>query len=301
MSTVEQITDPHADHGEGPVWHAGWPGLRWMDMLAGDVLELDPDTQDVRRHHVGTVAAVLRPRVDGGAVLALERGFALADANLHDVRPLSELWTDPGIRMNEGGCDPDGRFYGGSMSYDAIPGAGSVYRLDPDGTVTTVLTGVTISNGLTWSPDGATAYYIDTPTQRVDAFDYDPYLGLIARRTLFHIPESDGAPDGMAVDTEGRLWIALWRGAAIRCYRPDGTLDDHLPLPVTQVSACTFGGPTLDDLYITTSRHGIDPQSQPQAGALFHIRPGARGLPTRCYGTPITAAGPAGPNAQPCR
>ncbi|HEV2784040.1 MAG TPA: SMP-30/gluconolactonase/LRE family protein [Actinophytocola sp.] len=284
MSTVEQITDPHADHGEGPVWHAGWPGLRWVDMLAGDVLELDPDTAEVRRHHVGTVAAVLRPRVDGGVVLAVERGFALADAKLQDVRPLGELWTDPGIRMNEGDCDPDGRFYCGSMAYDTRPGAGAVYRLDPDGAVTTVLTGVTISNGLTWSPDDATAYYIDTPTQAVDAFDYSPETGLSNRRTLFHIPESDGAPDGMTIDTEGRLWIALWGGAAVRCYQPDGTLVEHLTLPVTQVTACTFGGPTLEDLYITTSKQDIDPTTQPQAGALFHARPGAKGRPTRSYG-----------------
>jgi sugar lactone lactonase YvrE len=207
----------------------GWPGLRWVDMLAGDVLELDPDTQEVRRHRVGTVAAVLRPRVDGGVVIAVEHGFALTDAKLQDVRPLGELWTDPGVRMNEGDCDPDGRFYCGSMAYDKRPGAGSVYRLDPDGTVTTVLTGVTISNGLTWSGDNATAYYIDTPTHGVDAFDYSPDRGLSNRRTLFHIPESDGAPDGMTIDTEGRLWIALWGGAAVRCYQPDGTLVEHIP------------------------------------------------------------------------
>ncbi|SFK40189.1 Sugar lactone lactonase YvrE [Amycolatopsis sacchari] len=277
MSTVEQVTDPVAAHGEGPVWHASWPGLRWVDMLAGDVLELDAG--QVRRHHVGTVAAALRPRADGGVVLAVERGFALADASLTEVQPLPELWQDNDIRMNEGGCDPDGRFYCGSMSYREEAGRGSLYRLNRDGSTETVLTGVTISNGLAWSPDGGTAYYIDTPTHRVGAFDYDGEL--TGRRTLLEIPAEAGAPDGMTVDADGRLWIALWGGSAVRCYRPDGTLEDHVELPASQVTACTFGGADLDELYITTSQQGVD--GQPEAGALFRYRPGVRGLPVLPY------------------
>ncbi|WP_414635571.1 SMP-30/gluconolactonase/LRE family protein [Actinophytocola sp.] len=284
MSTVEQVTDPVAEHGEGPVWHPGWPGLRWVDMLAGDVLELDPDTQAVTRHSVSRVVAALRPRADGGAVLALERGFALAGADLTGIRPLGELWTDPGIRMNEGDCDPHGRFYCGTMAYAETPGAGTLYRLDPDGAVTTLLTGVTISNGLGWSPDGGTAYYVDTPTHRVDAFDYDHDGGLTARRPLLRIPEDAGAPDGLTVDADGRLWVALWGGSAVRCYEPDGRLVEELALPVTQVTACTFGGPGLDELYITTSRQGTGPAAQPEAGALFRARPGVRGRPARTFG-----------------
>jgi sugar lactone lactonase YvrE len=283
MSTVDQITDPLAAHGEGPVWHAGWPGLRWVDLLAGDVLELDPQTQRVSRRHVGDVAAALRPSSIGGAVLALERGFALADADLSNVRPLGDLWSDPGVRMNDGDCDPDGRFYCGSMAYDESPRAGALYRLDAGGNTTVVRTGVTISNGLAWSPDGATAYYVDTPTQRIDAVDYHPTHGLTHSRPVVHIPPADGAPDGLAVDADGRLWVALWGGAAVRCYLPDGRLAEHLTLPVTQVTACTFGGPGLDELYITTSRQQVVPGTQPEAGALFRARVGARGLPTRGY------------------
>jgi sugar lactone lactonase YvrE len=277
LSTVDQITDPVAEHGEGPVWHAGWPGLRYVDMLAGDVLTLGP--AGVRRTHVGTVAAALRPCVDGRIVLALQRGFAVADPDLADVRELGEIWTDPGIRMNDGGCDPDGRFYCGTMAYDETPGAGTLYRLNHDGTTTVILTGVTISNGLGWSPDGSTAYYVDTPTQRIDAFDYESG-SLTARRTVVDIPEEDGSPDGLAVDADGRLWVALWGGAAVRCYLPDGTLAEHLPLPVTQVTCCAFGGPDLGDLYITTSQQGVDTGEQPAAGALFLARPGAKGQPT---------------------
>ena len=284
MSHAEPITDPNASHGEGPVWHPGWPGLRWVDMLAGEVLQLDARTGRVTRHGVGSrIAAAIRPRKDGGAVIAIERGFALADADLNEVRPLREVWADPRVRMNDGDCSPDGHFYCGSMAYDESPGAGSLYRMAPDGTTAVMFERITISNGLAWSPDGHTAYYIDTPTQRVEAFDYTPNGQFSNRRTLFRIPESEGAPDGMTVDTEGRLWIALWGGAAVHCYTPAGHLENCVELPVTQVTACTFGGPELDELYITTSPQAVAPGTQPAAGALFRARPGAHGFPARCY------------------
>ena len=168
---AEQITDPVAFHGEGPVWSPSWGGLRWVDMLAGDVLSLRDDGS-IERRHVGTIAAAIRPRRGGGAVIGVERGFALEapDGTLTD---LPELWSGDAVRMNEGGCDPDGRFYCGSMAYDKQPGAAALYRLDPDGSVRVVLDGVTISNGMDWSPDGTLAYYSDTATGSVAVFDYD--------------------------------------------------------------------------------------------------------------------------------
>lgn len=281
-STVEQITDPLAHHGEGPVWYAGWPGLRWVDMLAGDVLTLDAHSGAVTRRHVGTVAAALRPCRDGGAIVAVERGFAFADDDLLDVRALPELWADAAIRMNEGGCDPGGRFYCGSMAYDETPGAGSLYRIDGRGEVTTVLPSVTISNGLHWSPDGTTAYYVDTPTRRIDVFDYVEGE-LQHRRPLVRIPEEHGAPDGLTVDADGCVWVALWGGAAVHRYRPNGTLDEVVPVPAPRVTACTFGGPRLDELYITTSRIDTDLDRYPAAGALFRMRMPVQGLPVLPY------------------
>lgn len=278
MSRVEQVTDAIAFHAEGPVWSERWGGLRWVDMLAGDVLALGDDGR-VERRHVGSVAAALRPRSSGGAVIGIERGFALEDPGGR-VTPLPELWDDAGVRMNEGACDPDGRFYCGSMAYDKRPGAAAVHRLDPDGETTVVLRGVTISNGLDWSPDGGLAYYNDTGTGRTDVFDYDSESGLTHRRPFVELP-GGGRPDGLTVDAEGGVWVALANAGAVHRYSPTGQLDAVVRLPVPKVTACTFGGPDLDRLYVTTSREGLDAADHPAAGALFVTEPGVKGLPAR--------------------
>jgi sugar lactone lactonase YvrE len=268
---ADSLTDAVAEHGEGPVWHPSFGGIRWVDMLAGDILELSGST--VGRTHVGTVAAAFRPRAGGGLVVAEERGFVLLGPDLRVERRLGDLWSDPGIRMNEGGCLPDGAFLCGTMAYDERPGAGTVYRLAPDLTVQTVLTGVTISNGLAPTVDGTGLYYVDTPTGRVDLFDLVGGLPVHRRPA---VAVTGGHPDGLTVDAEGGIWVALWGGAAVHRYTPAGELDRIVRLPVSQVTACTFGGPDLDTLYITTSAQGVD---EPQAGALFAVDPGVRGLP----------------------
>jgi sugar lactone lactonase YvrE len=247
-------------------------------MLAGDVLSMDEDGT-VRRRRVGRVAAALRPRRDGGAVIAVERGFTLEDAD-GALTSMDQVWSDPGVRMNEGGCDPDGRFWCGSMAYDQTPGAASLYRLDPDGRVHTVLTGVTISNGLEWSPDGSFAYYDDTATHRVDVFDYDRDTGLTARRPFVQLPD-DGNPDGLTVDAEGGVWVALFGSGVVHRYTPAGVLDVVVEVPTPQVTACTFGGPRLDQLFITTSREGMGPDDDPLAGSLFLADVGVTGRPAR--------------------
>jgi sugar lactone lactonase YvrE len=276
---AEQVTGPVTYHGEGPVWSERWGGLRWVDMLAGDVLFLAADGT-IDRRHVGNVAAALRPRRQGGAVIAVERGFALEDAD-GAIRYLGELWTDTHVRMNEGGCDPDGRFYCGSMAYDQRPGAGALYRLDPDDSVHVVLENVTISNGLEWSPDGSLAYYNDTPTQRVDVFDYDGESGLTGRRPFAEIPAEAGGPDGLTVDEEGGVWVALYGGGAVRRYNPEGVLDEVIEVPAEQVTACTFGGSNLDQLFITTSREGLGGGDDPLAGSVFRSAVGVASLPVR--------------------
>jgi sugar lactone lactonase YvrE len=272
---AEPVTDPICFHGEGPVWFPD--GLRWVDMLAGDVLSLGADGS-VSRRHVGGVAAALRPRTRGGAVIAVERGFALEDA-AGTLTALPEAWGDPGIRMNDGGCDPDGRFWCGSMAYDQAPGAAAMYRLDPDGSVREVFGDLTISNGLAWSPDGSLAYYDDTATHRVDVLDYDRTAGLTGRRPFVRLGD-DGNPDGLTVDAEGGIWVALYGSGAVHRYTADGRLDGVVEVPAAQVTACALGGPGLDQLFVTTSREGLGPDEEPLAGSLFVADVGVRGMPT---------------------
>jgi sugar lactone lactonase YvrE len=273
---AEQVTDAVAYHGEGPVWSEHWGGLRWVDMLAGDVLSLAADGS-VERRHVASIVAAIRPRHEGGAVLGIERGFALENA-VGTITRLNELWTYEGVRMNEGACDPDGRFYCGSMAYDKQPGAGALHRLEPDGSVQVVLENVTVSNGLDWSPDGSLAYYNDTNTGRVDVFDYDHDTGLRGRRPFV---ETGARPDGLTVDAEGGVWVALSNASAVRRYTAEGELDEVVELSVTKVTACTFGGQRLDELFITTSREGLASGAEPAAGSLFRVVPGVNGLPVR--------------------
>ncbi|MEC5182689.1 sugar lactone lactonase YvrE [Cryobacterium sp. MP_3.1] len=273
---AEQLTDPITFHGEGPVFAQSWGGLRLVDLFAGDVLSLAADGT-VTRRHVDSIAAALRPRVGGGAVIALERGFALEDADGTLTR-LPEVWADASVRMNDGGAAPDGSFYCGSMAYDQRTGAGSLYRLAPDGSVELALAGVTISNGLAWSPDGSLAYYNDTPTGRIGVFDWTPETGLTGLRTFADIPSADGYPDGLTVDSEGGVWVALYAGGAVRRYSPEGTLDEVIEVAAQRVTACTFGGDDLRRLYITTSREGLAPEEDPLAGSVFTVTPGVAGL-----------------------
>jgi sugar lactone lactonase YvrE len=165
------------------------------------------------------------------------------------------------------------------MAYDRRPGAGAQYRLDPDRSVRIVLGRLTISNGLDWSPDGSLAYYVDTDTFGVDVFDYDRDAGLSRRRRFVETP--DLRPDGLTVDAEGGVWVALANGGAVRRYTSEGVLDATVELPVTKVTACTFGGPSLDQLFITTSRERLEPGAEPLAGSLFRAEVGVAGLPAR--------------------
>lgn len=278
---AEQLTGPVAYHAEGPVWSERWGGLRWVDVLAGDILTLAGDGT-VRRRHVGDVAAALRPRRGGGAVIAVERGLCLEEPD-GTCTPLEPMWSDAGVRMNDGGCDPDGRLWCGSMAYDQRPGAATLYRVDPDGSVRAVLEGVTVSNGIDWSPDGSLAYYDDTATHRIDVFDYDRDTGLTARRPFVQLPD-DGNPDGLTVDAAGGVWVALYGSGVVHRYTPAGVLDAVVELPTPRVTACTFGGPRLDQLFITTSREGLAPGDDPRAGALYRAEVGIAGLPVREFG-----------------
>jgi sugar lactone lactonase YvrE len=283
VTTANQITDSCTEHGEGPFWDSARDRLLLVDMLRGAVVAVDGDA--TRRYELGGVVAALRARQSGGYVVATERGFQLYSPDFEPDGPGVAAFDDPAIRMNDGGCDPQGRFYCGTMAYAMTPGAGTLYRLDPDLSVHPVLTGVTISNGVQWDADGRHVYYNDTSTGRVDRYDFDPGTGTFTdRRTFAAVDDDQGAPDGMALDDEGGVWVALWGGGAVHRYAPDGTLTERIELPVRQVTACTFGDATL---YITTSREGLGDDAEPAAGAVFSAETGVHGATQHAFADPV--------------
>jgi sugar lactone lactonase YvrE len=277
MVAVANLTGPECYHGEGPVWSPTWGGLRVVDLLAGDLLTLRADGT-LHRFHVGKVAAFHRPRVAGGYVVALERRLGVSDDVNAAPTPGPVLWEDVSIRFNDGAASPAGTLYGGTMAYGETEGAGALYRFGPDLTPEVVLAGVTVSNGLGFSPDGSLAYYNDTATHGIDVLD-NVDDRLTNRRRFADIDPDDGSPDGLTVDADGGVWVALWGGGAVRRYDSDGSLSEVIKLPVSQVSACTFGGDDLRTLYMTTSRENLDEDAEPEAGSVFAAEPGVGGMP----------------------
>ncbi|GED00049.1 gluconolactonase [Kocuria varians] len=298
--TAQRITPSWMYHAEGPCWSSEWSGLAWVDMLAGDVMTFTPEDQP-RRQHLGAVAACVRPREGGGQVVAVERGVVVTDRS-GTVEGEVTLWETPDVRMNEGGIAPDGSFYVGSMAYDQAEGAATLYRIAPDLAWQPVLEGVTISNGIAWSPDGTLAYYNDTPTHEVSVFDWTAEAGLHNRRTFVAPTVDDDAaaaatdpgvtyepgsvtanPDGLTVDSEGAVWTALNGSGQVHRYLPDGTLDTVVSVGAEQVTACTLGGEDLRTLYITTSRENLPSDVHPTAGSLYSVRVAVPGQVTRAF------------------
>ena len=285
---VELALDARSDLGEGPSWDAATQRLLWVDIPAGAVHRLDPRSGEDERFDVGQPVGAAVPAADGRIALAVSDGFAMLDTATGAIERIADVEADqPDTMMNDGKCDPAGRFWAGTKDAAGSRPVGALYRLGIDRSPTRILTGVAISNGLGWSPDGSTMYYIDSPTHRIDAFAFDAASGDASdRRTFLELPEELGLPDGMTVDEEGFLWVAFWDGAAIRRFDPKGRMHTEVALPVRRVTSCAFGGPDLSELFVTSARDGLsDPElaEQPLAGGVFRIEPGVRGLPTRPY------------------
>ena len=253
----------------------------WLDIDAGLLHVTDPAGRDAT-HAIGAGVGVLAPRGDGTVALARRAGFDVAALDGTPPRPLAAIPSAVDEVMNDGASTwpgasrPDLR--GGRAA-----GGGRLYRLDPDGAVRTVLRGVTLSNGIGWSPDHRVMYYVDSATQAIDTFAFDVATGTIAeRRPWVRIPPEDGLPDGLAVDHDGAVWIALWGGRAVRRYTPDGRLDRVVPIPADHVTACAFGGRDGRTLFVTTAAGYIAPGDrarQPLAGSLFAVDAGVGGPP----------------------
>jgi sugar lactone lactonase YvrE len=307
-----------AELGERPVWDAAAGCLIWVDILAGHLHRYRPGAGDEVYHAAGVPVGAAAPRAvkgageggtgrwagGGGYVLAAADGFRLVGADgTPGGAPLRPPGMAAGVRFNDGACDPAGRFWAGTVARDRRPGAGALYRLDPDGQITVVLDGVTESNGLGWSPDGGTFYFIDSgePRPRIRAFPCDLAAGTLgAPRDLVQPPPEQGIPDGLIVDAAGCVWVAFWGGHAVRRYSPAGALLAELPVPVSQPSCPALGGPDLADLYVTTAWEDMAPAqraAEPLAGHLLRTRVDRAGL----EGAGLEGAGLEGAVGQPAR
>jgi sugar lactone lactonase YvrE len=277
--------DAKATLGEGPCWDSRRQSLYWVDIEDSKLHRYDPAKREDRAFSVGQPVGAVVVRESGGVLLALQQGFYEFDPDTEALEQLSNPEPNlPENRFNDGKVDPAGRFWAGTMAIREAPHCGNLYCMDTDLTVRRKIEGVSISNGLAWSPDEHVMYYVDSPTRVVAAYDYDKASGEIAnRRVVIQIPDGMGYPDGMSIDEEGMLWIALWDGAMVGRWNPvNGELLGKIPLPVSRPTSCVFGGEDLDELYITSARSRLDEKSlaaQPHAGGIFKCRPGVRGGP----------------------
>ena len=270
--------------GEGPAWQAARASLLWTDIAGRRIHRLDPASGEVWTRELEQMAGAVLPRAGGGLALCLQDGVYVTGSDEGEPALLAPVEPEnESTRLNDVKTDRAGRLWGGTMALDAHPDAGAFYRIDPDGTLTTITRPVSISNGVEWSPDGALMYYIDTATGRMDVFDFDLDRGSASGRSPFiHFDESFGLPDGMTIDAEGCLWVAFYDGWAVRRFSPSGTLERTIALPAARTTSCCFGGADLDQLYVTSARDGLSRSQlteQPHAGALFVIEPGVAGLP----------------------
>lgn len=284
----ELLIDAKATLGEGPVWDAQTQTLYWIDIwnkriYAGAEMLIELD------EFVGCLA----PRRDGGLIFTQRASFWTLDHAPGEPAPVRTTLLHalngepPTNRFNDGKCDPRGRFLAGTMDMNETDPTGSLYSFDGK-SITTLLANVTISNGMAWSPDHKTLYYIDTPTRAVRAFDYDLDTGSIANaRVVISVPETLGWPDGMTSDTQGNLWIALWGGAQVTRWDPNtGQLLEQIPIPAKNVSSCVFGGEDMNELYLTSARIGLDEgalQQHPLTGGVFRVQTKVEGMPAFAF------------------
>ncbi|QXG75584.1 SMP-30/gluconolactonase/LRE family protein [Modestobacter sp. L9-4] len=273
---------PH--HGEGVVWDQRHDALLFVDVTPGRVWEFRPATGALSSFDLpGTVGAVHPVADDRSLVVADGEGIALVRDGRVAERLAAPLAGQPDRRMNDANVDPAGRYLAGSMALDQRPGGGALFSLGGDGALRTVIADAAISNGLDWSPDGRRCYYVDSPTRRVDVFDYDVADGsLTGRRCFADVSDVPGIPDGLTVDADGGVWVAFFGGSRVVRFTPDGVPELTVDLPVALVTSCCFGGPDLGDLFISTSTEGMDAAevaAQPGAGGVFHLRPGQHGRP----------------------
>jgi len=287
--TAKLVLDAKARLGEGAIWHPTENKFYWLDIEAAELHIYDPATKKDIHFPTGEKAGTIVPIQGGGVLLAMQNSIRRMDTNTGELTLVTKPLNDSLVRFNDGKADPAGRFWVGTMAHDLKEGAAALYRMDKDKSFHRVVDNVTVSNGLVWSADKKTMYYVDSPTYTVQAFDYDDQTGEITNgRVVIRIPAAvGGTPDGMAIDAEGKLWIAIWGGAAVvRCDPATGAVLQRVEVPALNVTSVAFGGKNLETLYITTVREWQTPEQlgkYPLSGGIFSVQPGVRGVPAEFY------------------
>lgn len=284
---IERLLAVQNNHGEGPVWDEAEQVLYWVDLTGERFFRYWPTTGKYESYFTGAQIGVLAVREQGGLVMATNKGFAFWDWAGGKLEFIGNPEAGrPTMRFNDGAVDPQGRFWAGSMSNEAAEqaaGAGSLYRLDPDGSIHTMETNLGIPNGTKWSLDGRTMYFTDSTPKTVWAYDFEPETGAISNRRVFiKLTDEDGTPDGMAQDAEGNFWIACWGGQRLLKVDTSGQIIERVIMPVGHPTSCTFGGAALDVLYVTSCAFPVlaeTRQAHPYAGDVFQLKPGVKGRP----------------------
>lgn len=287
MTELENLLHLGLELGEGPLWSVEEQALYWVNISAGEIHRWDYRSNQHSLWNIGLPVGMAVFQQAGGFVLATQKGFAFWKPG-----GKAEFILDPeagrkGARFNDGAVDRRGRFWAGTIDNKESP-TSSLYRLDADRSVRVMETGIAVSNGIGWSGDNRTMYYTDSPTRKIFAYDFDLGLGTIRNRRIFvEVPPEEGVPDGLAVDADGYIWSAHWDGWKVVRYTPDGKIERVIDMPVQRPTSCAFGGPNLDELFITSAWEGLSPaekKAQPLAGDLFRLKVGVKGLPVTPYG-----------------
>ena len=283
-NNMELVIDSQSELGEGAIWNYKTGELLWID-ITGKILNIyNPKTDFNKAMFTGEMIGTVVPEESGLLLVALQHGIYQFDPQTGAKKLIADPEKDiPNNRFNDGKCDPAGRFWVGTMDLDIKPGVAALYRLDPDSTIHKMIDSVSISNGIVWSADLKKMYYIDSPTQKVMAYDYSNETGEISNpKVAIEIPTATGLPDGMTIDADGNLWVALYGGAAVSCWNPEtGKLLRKIDVPAKNVTSCAFGDDDLGTLYITTARQETSDEEldkYPHAGGVFKIHPGVKGV-----------------------
>ena len=286
---AELVLDAKAMPGEGSIWQPKENKLYWID-IEGKALHIyDPATKEDKQFPLGSRVGTVVPVQNGVALVALQSGIQKINTKTGELSFVNNPLPDTvNLRFNDGKCDPAGRFWVGTMALDSRRKGAALYRMDKDKSIHQMLDSVTISNGIVWTADKKTMYYNDTPTGTIQGFDYDDKTGDITnRRVVVRIPRGGGGPDGMTIDADGNLWVALWGSGSVGKFNPQtGELLQKIIVPAPNVSSCAFGGKDLDILYITTARAGANADKLkefPLSGGLFSVKPGVKGVAAEFY------------------